>query len=63
VIVTGLLASNELSDEGQAQPWFRPLGRLAGRRYFTAAGWRYKNLSLVLQALTLVFGIYWVWSA
>ena len=58
---TAAVASSNLSDEGRARfGKFLILGRLAGREYFTARGWRYRNACLVCQLLVLVFAIAWV---
>ena len=58
---SGAVASTNLSrEEPTAARRVFLLGRLAGPRYFTARGWRYRNLSLVFQALALASALGWV---
>jgi hypothetical protein len=60
----GASASRQHSAEGEAEAGrVFLLGRLAGPQYFTARGWRHRNISLVCQALAFASMLGWVLTA
>lgn len=60
-IITGMKASTKLANRtGKEAKSVFAFGRAAGRENFTDTGWRYRNLSLMCQALAMVAGVVWV---
>ena len=60
----GASASRQHSEEGDAKAGrVFLLGRLASPQYFTACGWRHRNISLVCQALAFASVLSWVLTA